>query len=47
MMHEKRIHDNREINCDQCEKVLIGKLNLKNHKKSHNLKENESIANEN
>ena len=36
IVHEKRIHDKREMKCDQCEKVLIGNNNLKNHKKVTN-----------
>ena len=35
IVHEKRIHDKREMKCDQCDKILIGNNNLKNHKKSH------------
>ena len=34
-IHEKRVHDDRVLKCDKCEKVLIGKMNYINHQASH------------
>ena len=37
MAHHKKVHDDRELSCNKCDKIVIGGLNLRNHKKTHKL----------